>query len=102
MNELKKKILWQCRRGLWELDAIFIPFVEINFDYLDEDEISNFQRLLEYEDIEIFDILVNKKSFEDTTLEPIIKKILSFHDVNLGNSSLFLSQIWEQQMPGFV
>ena len=87
MNELKKKILWQCRRGLWELDAILIPFVENNFDYLEEDEISNFQRLLEYEDIEIFDILVNKKSFEDATLQPIIKKILSFHDVNLGISS---------------
>jgi antitoxin CptB len=87
LNELKKKILWQCRRGLWELDAIFIPFVENNFDYLEEDEISNFQRLLEYEDIEIFDILVNKKSLEDVTLQPIIKKIINFHDVNLGNSS---------------
>ena len=87
MNELKKKILWQCRRGLWELDAIFIPFVENNFDYLEEDEITNFQRLLEYEDIEIFDILVNKKSLEDVTLQPIIKKIINFHDVNLGNSS---------------
>ena len=87
MNELKKKILWQCRRGLWELDAIFIPFVENNFDYLGKDEISDFQRLLEYEDIEIFDILVNKKSFDDVTLQPIIKKILSFHDVNLGTSS---------------
>ena len=87
MNELKKKILWQCRRGLWELVAIFIPFVENNFDYLEEDEISDFQRLLEYEDIEIFDILVNKKSFEDVTLQPIIKKILSYHDVNLGSSS---------------
>ena len=87
MNELKKKILWQCRRGLWELDVILIPFVENNFDYLEEDEISNFQRLLEYEDIEIFDILVNKKSFEDTSLQQIIKKILSFHDLNLGTSS---------------
>ena len=87
MNELKKKILWQCRRGLWELDAILIPFVENNFDNLEEDEISNFQRLIEYEDIEIFDILVNKKSFEDATLQPIIKKILSFHDVNLGTLS---------------
>jgi hypothetical protein len=30
---------------------------------------------------------VNKKSFKDATLKPIIKKILSFHDVNLGTSS---------------
>ena len=87
MNELKKKILWQCRRGLWELDAIFVPFVESNFDYLEEDDISDLQRLLEYEDIEIFDILVNKKSFDDASLQPIIEKILIFHEVNLGTSS---------------
>ena len=87
MNELKKKILWQCRRGLWELDVIFIPFVENNFDLLEDDEISDFQRLLEYEDIEIFDILVNKKSYDDVTLQPIIEKILSFHEINLGTSS---------------
>ena len=61
MNELEKKILWQCRRGLWELDAILVPFVEINFSNLKEDEKNNFVRLLAYEDIEIFDILVNKK-----------------------------------------
>ena len=87
MNELEKKILWQCRRGLWELDAILLPFVEINFSNLKEDEINNFVRLLAYEDIEIFDILVNKKSFDDDTLEPIIKKILYFHNTNLGSSS---------------
>ncbi len=87
MNELKKKILWECRRGLWELDAILIPFIENNFDYLEENEISDFQRLLAYEDIEIFDILVNKKSFDDVSLKPITKKILSFHAVNLGTSS---------------
>ena len=87
MNELKKKILWECRRGLWELDAILIPFIENNFDYLEENEISDFQRLLAYEDIEIFDILVNKKSFDDVSLKQITKKILSFHAVNLGTSS---------------
>ena len=87
MNELKKKILWQCRRGLWELDAIFVPFVESKFDDLEEDDISDLQRLLEYEDIELFDILVNKKSFDEASLQPIIKKILIFHEVNLGTSS---------------
>ena len=87
MNELDKKILWQCRRGLWELDAILVPFIEINFSNLKEDEINNFVRLLAYEDIEIFDILVNKKSFDDDTLGPIIKKILYFHNTNLGSPS---------------
>lgn len=86
MNELEKKILWQCRRGLWELDAILIPFVERNFSNLDEIEIENFKKLLAYEDIEIFDILVNKKPFEDNEIGGIVSKILEFHISKLGES----------------
>ena len=86
MNELEKKILWQCRRGLWELDAILIPFVEKNFSNLEEIEIENFKKLLAYEDIEIFDILVNKKPFEDAEIDGIVSKILEFHISNLGES----------------
>ena len=86
MNELEKKILWQCRRGLWELDAILIPFVEKNFSNLEEIEIENFKKLLAYEDIEIFDILVNKKPFEDIEISAIVSKILEFHISNLGES----------------
>lgn len=86
MNELEKKILWQCRRGLWELDAILIPFVEKNFSNLEEIEIENFKKLLAYEDIEIFDILVNKKPFEDNEIGGIVSKILEFQTSNLGES----------------
>ena len=86
MDELEKKILWQCRRGLWELDAILIPFVERNFSNLKEKEIENFKKLLAYEDIEIFDILVNKKPFEDAEIGDIVSKILEFQVSNIGAS----------------
>ncbi len=84
MDELEKKILWQCRRGLWELDAILIPFVEKNFSELDNKEVEEFRKLLAYEDIEIFDILVNKKPFDDLDLEHIVDKIKIFQDLSLG------------------
>tara|TARA_X000000368_G_scaffold413793_1_gene402469 strand:+ start:680 stop:943 length:264 start_codon:yes stop_codon:yes gene_type:complete len=87
LNELEKKILWQCRRGLWELDAILIPFVENNFSSMEEEEIDKFRKLLAYEDIEIFDILVNKKPFEDEDLNPIVFKILNFQISQLGEST---------------
>tara|TARA_B100001057_G_scaffold394373_1_gene403526 strand:+ start:843 stop:1100 length:258 start_codon:yes stop_codon:yes gene_type:complete len=83
LNELEKKILWQCRRGLWELDAILIPFVENNFKNLSDSEVEEFKELLAYEDIEIFDILVNKKSFENLGLDTIIMKIINFQESNL-------------------
>tara|TARA_Y100000768_G_scaffold356641_1_gene311151 strand:+ start:1611 stop:1874 length:264 start_codon:yes stop_codon:yes gene_type:complete len=86
LNELEKKILWQCRRGLWELDAILIPFVEKNFSNLEEIEIENFTKFLAYEDIEIFDILINKKPFEDTEISGIVSKILEFQISDLGGS----------------
>ena len=85
MDELEKKILWQCRRGLWELDAILIPFVEKYFTKMDKKEIDDFRKLLTYEDIEIFDILVNKKPFEDENLEKIVEMINRFQDSNLGD-----------------
>ena len=83
MNELEKKILWQCRRGLWELDAILVPFVEEKFDSLSETEIENFRELLSFEDIDMFDILVNKKAHHNEVLKPIINKIINFHNSNL-------------------
>ena len=84
MNELEKKILWQCRRGLWELDAILVPFVEKNFSALSSEEVERFRHLLSYEDIDMFDILVNKKPFEDDSLKGIIKKIIDFHNASSG------------------
>ena len=73
MTDLKKKILWQCRRGLWELDQILLPFVENDFEHLNKEDQLLFQKLLQYEDIELFDIFVNKiepidNEFRDLTL----------------------------------
>ncbi len=79
MTDLKKKILWQCRRGLWELDAILIPFVEENFDGLDTNNQKFFQELLSYEDIEIFDLLVNQKEPVDTSMKQLVDIIIARH-----------------------
>ena len=79
MVDLKKKILWQCRRGLWELDAILIPFVERNFDNLDSENKTLFTELLSYEDIEVFDLLVNKINPKDKKMKPLVELILNSH-----------------------
>ena len=79
MTDLKKKILWQCRRGLWELDAILIPFVEENFDDLDSDNQNLFKELLSYEDVERFDLLVNQKEPIETSIKPLVDIIIASH-----------------------
>ena len=67
------------------MDAILIPFVENYLSKMDETEIDDFRKLLAYEDIEIFDILVNKKPFVDKNLGKIVEKINRFQDSNLGD-----------------
>tara|TARA_B100001778_G_scaffold288544_1_gene256925 strand:+ start:28 stop:291 length:264 start_codon:yes stop_codon:yes gene_type:complete len=79
LTDLKKKILWQCRRGLWELDAILIPFVEENFDDLNDKNQKLFKELLSYEDVEVFDLLVNQKEPLDKSIKPIVDTIITSH-----------------------
>ena len=45
---------------------------------------ERFRHLLSYEDIDMFDILVNKKPFEDDSLKGIINKIIDFHNASSG------------------
>ena len=82
MNELEKKILWQCRRGLWELDQILLPFVENDFEHLIKEDQLLFQKLLQYEDIELFDIFVNKTKPIDNELRDLTVLIIDKHIKN--------------------
>ena len=79
MTDLKKKIMWQCRRGLWELDQILLPFVEDGFENLPKEDQLLFQRLLQYEDIELFDIFVNKIKPRENQLINLTNLIIDKH-----------------------
>ena len=82
MTDLKKKILWQCRRGLWELDQILLPFVENDFEHLIKEDQLLFQKLLQYEDIELFDIFVNKIDPIDNKFRDLTVLIIDKHMKN--------------------
>ena len=82
MTDLKKKILWQCRRGLWELDQILLPFVENDFQHLNKADQLLFQELLQYEDIELFDIFVNKIEPIDNEFRDLTALIINKHIKN--------------------
>jgi len=71
--------MWQCRRGLWELDQILLPFVEDSFENLPKEDQLLFQRLLQYEDIELFDIFVNKIKPRENQLINLTNLIIDKH-----------------------
>ena len=49
-DETLRRLRWQCRRGLLELDLLFVRFLEQHYCALDETEQGAFQRLLEQPD----------------------------------------------------
>lgn len=73
----KSRLLWACRRGMLELDVLFIPFVNEAFDELPLQQKYAFQRLLTCEDPDLFAWFMGHKSCDDAELANIIDVILT-------------------------
>lgn len=61
MQELdlsKKRLKWQCRRGMLELDVLLGRYLDECFDGLNADEKLQFQALLTVEDPELYAYLM--------------------------------------------
>ncbi|NQY65744.1 MAG: succinate dehydrogenase assembly factor 2 [Alteromonadaceae bacterium] len=72
----KNRIKWACRRGMLELDVLFIPFVDEAYDELSEENKVTFERLLEGEDPELFAWFMGHETCEDKELNAMVQFIL--------------------------
>ena len=72
----KARLKWACRRGMLELDVLFMPFVEEAYDDLSEQEQSTFERLLTGEDPELFAWFMGHKTCDDKELNAMVQFIL--------------------------
>lgn len=52
-SEQKAKLIWQCRRGMLELDLILNRFLKENLENLNPEQLSAFEHLLTHQDPEI-------------------------------------------------
>ena len=72
----KKKIQWQCRRGMLELDLIFREFMDNGFDQLSSEQVSCFKKLLACQDDQLFSWFMNYERCSDQELQSMIDLIL--------------------------
>jgi len=72
-----KKMYWHSRRGMLELDLILVPFAENVLPQLSKNECKEYARLLEEEDQDIFMWLMKRVPVQDSSLQPIVDKILA-------------------------
>lgn len=73
----KSRLKWACRRGMLELDILFMPFVDEAFDQLSDNQKFTFERLLEGEDPDLFAWFMGHKKCEDTELNDMVQLILN-------------------------
>ena len=72
----KARLKWACRRGMLELDILFIDFVDEAYDGLSTKEQFTFERLLTEQDPELFAWFMGHKICEDTELNAMVQLIL--------------------------
>jgi antitoxin CptB len=73
-----RRLTWQSRRGMWELDLLFVPFMEDAFRDLDLEDQERFVRLLDCEDQELFMWFMQRELPADPDHARIVEIVLTF------------------------
>lgn len=76
MQENKSRLKWACRRGMLELDVLFMPFVDEAYDALSEHQKQVFKRLLSCDDPDLFAWFMGHKPCQDPELAAMVDVIL--------------------------
>ncbi|MCP1661258.1 succinate dehydrogenase assembly factor 2 [Neisseria perflava] len=71
----KRKIRFQTRRGLLELDLVFGRFMEQEFEQLSNQELAEFAEILEFQDQELLALINGHVHTAKTHLLPMLEKI---------------------------
>jgi antitoxin CptB len=61
-SQRKAKITWHCRRGMLELDLIFQRFLKRALDVMTEEQLVDFEGLLDYPDPDLYAWLMGYES----------------------------------------
>lgn len=77
MDRIKKqKMRWRSKRSLLELDLLFERFiVSGKFDKLSDQELNNYDELLEMEDSDILLLLQGSATLPDTKIQNLVDQI---------------------------
>jgi antitoxin CptB len=76
LTDNKPRLRWACRRGMLELDVLFMPFVEEAYDLLSVKDKQVFERLLAEQDPELFAWFMGHEVCEDKELNDMVQLIL--------------------------
>lgn len=72
---------WASRRGLLELDLLLSPFVETEFERLDEDQRRLYQELLQFDDQDLMEWIMGRGAPDDSRYLAVLGAIRHLHRI---------------------
>ena len=66
---------WRCRRGMLELDLLLEQFVKTSLKHLQDNEMQALDRLLDYPDQVMLELLMLQSSSADKEINQLVTKI---------------------------
>jgi antitoxin CptB len=66
------RLRWRCRRGMLENDLILTRFLDARGEAITEDEVAALDRLLDFTDNELWDLLSGRAEPADASLRPLV------------------------------
>ena len=78
VEEEVKRLQWQSRRGMWELDLMLVPFVRDCYQDLDAADRARYEKLLACEDQDLFVWLMQRALPDEPEYRMILQKIIAY------------------------
>ena len=73
----KRRLTWQCRRGIKEVEVLLAPFFEQHFDSLTDTEKDRFEMFLKEQDADIFEWFTMRIVPENPEMAVMVNVILA-------------------------
>jgi len=70
-----QKLAWRCRRGTKELDVLMQRYLNNCYQTASEDLQHAFERMLDMQDPELYDLLIGRQDSEDQNINKVIEHI---------------------------
>ncbi|ERL47426.1 hypothetical protein RS24_00365 [Candidatus Micropelagos thuwalensis] len=78
LDDRRKKLYFRsCHRGIKEMDIIFSKFAEQILADLNDEELDDYERILELSDTDLFAWSTGRQELPDALRSPLLDKLLS-------------------------
>lgn len=75
-DEHVRRLRWQCRRGIKEVEVLLIPFFEECYPGLSAEDKQLFEKLLDQHDVEMFEWFTHRSKPEAADLAHMVSLVL--------------------------